>query len=100
MVKRWAFYGAVSFLVILFFIFGLFNRAVVEVDYILWTVRWPLIFVMLFSFVFGALLTLVVFAVRLWFWRSRALAYEKLLQEHELLVAKSKAKKEFDEANS
>ena len=75
--KTALFYLAVLILCALFFVIGLFNHETVEFNYIIDKQTLPLIVVMLASFIFGALLTLFVFGIKVWYWKARAQNLEK-----------------------
>lgn len=95
--KRIALYFCVLILAIVFFIIGLFNRVSVEVDYVFGQTSQPLVFVMLGCFVFGALLTLFVFGIRMWYWKSRSRVLEKQLEIEHHEATKAQVQKEFEE---
>lgn len=95
--KRIALYVCVLVLAVVFFVIGLFNRANVDVDYIVGQTSQPLVFVMLACFVFGALLTLFVFGIRMWYWKSRSKAFEKQLELEHREAAQAQVRKDFEE---
>lgn len=94
--KRIALYCFVPVLALVFFGIGLFNREKVHLDYIIGATDQPLVFVMLGSFVFGALLTLFVFGIRMWFWKSRSRALEKQLEAEHQEQDKAKVRQDFE----
>lgn len=70
---KWLGYVIVLLLGIIFCLIGLFNSGQsVQFDYLLGERELPLILVMMLSFLFGALLSLLVFGVKTLFWRGRA----------------------------
>lgn len=94
--KRWGLYIVVIVLGILFAVLGLFNSTEVNFDYVVAQKEIPLIFVMLISFVFGALLTLLVFGIKSLYWRSRALALEKQLVAEYDKLEEAELRREFE----
>ena len=70
------FYIAVIALSAVFFTLGLFNQVKVHFDYGFGAQDVPLIAIMLGFFLFGALITLFVFGIKVMFWKSKALALE------------------------
>lgn len=70
-------------LVVWFALLGIFNSAKVQFDYVFASGEWPLVAVMTVCFLFGALLTLLLFGVKSLYWKAQARALQKqLIDEH------------------
>lgn len=98
--KKIGLYVSVLVLAVLFFVFGLFNKAQVQFDYIVGTVQLPLVFVMLICFVCGALLTQIVFGFKFLYWKNRAVALEKMLEQEYREQDKAQVRAQFEESHS
>lgn len=69
---------------IVFAVLAIFNDQAVNFDYLLGKHEVPLIVVLVVGFLFGALLTLLIFGVQAMYWKSRAMAlHEQLQREHQ-----------------
>ena len=69
---KWLYLFCIALLGIIFTVVGMHNSNVVAVDYLFGQAQLPLIYVMVLCFVLGALLTLLVFGLKSFFWRLRA----------------------------
>lgn len=69
---KWIGYAVVIILGIFFALMGMFNSDDVMFNYLVGERELPLVLVMIVSFIFGALLALIVFGFKALFWRSRA----------------------------
>lgn len=97
--KKLGLYLSVLVLAVLFFVFGLFNKAQVQFDYILGSTQLPLVFVMLICFVCGALLTQIVFGLKFLYWKNRAVALEKMLAHEYKAQDKAQVRAEFEQSH-
>lgn len=97
--KKLGLYLSVLVLAVLFFVLGLFNKVEVQFDYILGTAQLPLVFVMLLCFVSGALLTQIVFGFKFWYWKNRAVALEKMLNQEYQAQDRAQVRAEFEKAH-
>lgn len=67
-----------------FAVLAIFNDQNITFDYLLGKHEVPLIVVLVVGFLFGALLTLLIFGVQAMYWKNRALAlHEQLSREHQ-----------------
>ena len=88
-------YLIVIILCIAFAVIGLFNNGAVTLNYILGTQTLPLVAVMLICFLFGALLMLVLFGTKAFFWRQRARTLEHLMARERKEAEKAAIQAEF-----
>ena len=88
-------YLIVIILCIAFAVIGLFNNGAVTLDYIWDKQTLPLVVVMLICFLFGALMMLVLFGARTFFWRQRARALEHLMARERKEAEKAAIQAEF-----
>ncbi|WP_298048668.1 LapA family protein [uncultured Cardiobacterium sp.] len=80
---KWLGYLITIILCVAFAAIGLLNSGKVPVNYIVGSIDLPLVAVMLLSFLFGALMILVLFGFKAFYWKQRAksLLY-RLEQDH------------------
>lgn len=95
---KWINWILLAILGIWFALMGLFNSTPVMFHYALGERELPLVVVMLICFIFGALLTLLVFGVKSLYWKSRSKSLERQLDREHRAADDATIKAEFEQA--
>lgn len=95
MIQKWLGYVVIALLGVVFVLMGLLNSDKVTFNYLLGAGEWPLVLVMVLSFLVGALLALVVFGLRAMVWRSRALKLQKQIDREREAQRKANIQSDF-----
>lgn len=92
---KWLGYLITVILCFAFAAIGLLNGGNVTVNYIVGSIKLPLIAVMLLSFLFGALMILILFGFKAFYWKQRAKSLQGRLEEDHAAAEKAAIKAQF-----
>lgn len=94
---KWINYLFVIVIGVWFALMGLLNSAPVTFNYALGKADVPLVLIMLGSFVIGALFALFIFGLSAFFWKSRANALGRQLEQEHRRADQAAVKARFEE---
>lgn len=92
---KWLYYLLMLSVAGLFFVIGLANQEVVRVNYLSGSIELPLVWVLLAAFVFGAILAMLVFGLRAWYWKMNAKTLSARIQQQARDAHHQKVREDF-----